>query len=399
MKVALISSSYHPYYRGGGEYSVKKLAEGLATQGHIVTVITAFHNDEQETVEGVAVYRIKHPNIYWSYTSDQQPAYLRLIWHLLEGYNIRVKKPLQHLINQIKPDIVHIRNVEDFSPYACKVAYNLGIPVVVTLNSYTWLCPRATMFRNGQNCSRQCLDCKLITYSKKIASQYVNAVVGVSRFMVNRHTQYSYFPKASQHVIYTSMESSFTKLAFITNNYKTFGFIGRIHPSKGVLEIIKAFINANREKRHRLLIAGTGSDDYIKRCQELAQYSSEIVFLGKVDIDDFYPKVDIVVINSQWHEPFPRVLVEAYAYGRPVIATDTGGIPEMVSKETGYIVSHKQKKQLERTLMHFMEMVDKKLLSMQENVKAFFTQNMHNEFQSYSKLYESLSLQKGKQLK
>ncbi len=390
MNIALLSSSYHPYYRGGGEYSVKKLAEGLANQDHAVSVITAFHYDQQEKIEGIPVYRIKYPNLYWSYTSDRQPVHLRLAWHLLEGYNIQVKKPLQHLLDQIKPDVLHIRNVEDFSPYACKVAYDLNIPVVVTLNSYTWLCPRATMFRNEQNCLKQCLDCRLITYPKKIASRYVTAVVGVSQFMIDRHKQYHYFPQASQHVIYTSMTARFTELAAVTNRYKTFGFIGRIHPSKGVAKIIETFIATNSERNHRLLIAGTGPDDYLNYCRELAQPSSKISFLGKVDIDHFYPEVDVVIINSQWHEPFPRVLIEAYAYGRPVIATDTGGIPEMVNQATGYMVNHKRKDQLEQALLYFMDMTNKELAEKQTNVKDFFNRNISDEAQSYSNLYESL---------
>ncbi|MEM6843535.1 MAG: glycosyltransferase family 4 protein [Bacteroidota bacterium] len=390
MKVVLISSSYHPYYRGGGEYSVKNLAEKLVNQGHTVSVITAFHHDQQEKIEGVYVYRIKHPNLYWSYTSDNQPAYRRLIWHIVEGYNIRVERPLRRLLSDLKPDVMHIRNIEDFSPYACKVAQNMGIPVVVTLNSYTWLCPRATMFRNGQNCRKQCSDCKLVTYPKKLASRYVTAVVGVSRFMIARHVGNGYFSQAKQQVIYTSTKPHFNSLAFSKNGYKTFGYIGRIHPSKGVAEIIQAFKQANSTQNHRLVIAGTGPSSYFNYCQSQAQEVSNISFLGKVDVQHFYPTVDVIIINSLWHEPFPRVLIESYAYGRPVIATDTGGILEMVSEKTGYIVDHNQPEQLKRALLHFMYMSSEKLHQMQKNIEEFFSRNISDESSEYSKLYQSL---------
>ncbi|MEQ9443838.1 MAG: glycosyltransferase family 4 protein [Cyclobacteriaceae bacterium] len=390
MNIAIISSSYHPYYRGGGEYSVKALAEKLEAFGHDVAIITAFHTDQRDTVENIPVYRIKHPNFYWSYTSDQQPAYRRLAWHIREGYNISVKKPLQQLLKELKPEVVHIRNVEDFSPYACKVAHDLNIPVVVTLNSYTWLCPRATMFRNGKNCQPQCLDCKVITYPKKIASQYVSAVVGVSQFMIDRHVQYGYFPQARQQVIYTSMESKPAPLPVIKNKNKTFGYIGRIHPSKGVDTVIQSFIAANDDNIHQLQIAGTGPDDYMQYCHSLAQGRSDIVFLGKMDIDQFYPAVDVVIINSLWHEPFPRVLIEAYAYGRPVIAANTGGTPEMITEKTGYIVDTQQAGQLENAIRHFMDMSDQTIQQMQEDIRLFLQNNVKDEAAMYTMLYRSL---------
>lgn len=390
MKIAIISSSYHPYYRGGGEYSVKSLAEKLAAREQDVSIITAFRTTTREKVQGIPVYRVRHPNFYWSYTSGQQPAYLRLAWHLREGYNISVRTPLRKLLREIKPDVVHIRNVEDFSPYSAKVAHDLNIPVVVTLNSYTWLCPRATMFRNGKNCPSQCLDCQIMTYPKKIASRHVDAVVGVSQFMIDRHTSYGYFPGAKQEVIYTSATPQTAPLPAAREPYKTFGYIGRIHPSKGVENIIRAFTAANRDRVHRLLIAGTGPKEYVHRCRALAQGREDIVFLGQTAAAEFYPQVDVIIINSLWHEPFPRVLVEAYSYGRPVIASKTGGTPEMITEKTGYIVEDQAAEPMYDGLRYFIAMSNATLQSMQKDIAEFFREHFKDEAEMYLQLYRSL---------
>lgn len=390
MKVALVSSSYHPYYKGGGEHSVKVLAEQLAAKGVDIFVITAFHRAQTETINGVKVYRVRHPNVYWSYESERQPGYKKLAWHLAEGYNVRVAAAVTPILKQEKPDLLHIRNTEDFSPYVAKVARSLNIPVVVTLNSCTWLCPRGTMFRNGRNCPRQCVSCKTITYPKRRLSRYVNAVVGVSRFMIDVHTRYHYFPEATRQTIYTSVAP--TPRAFPAAQSPTlrFGYLGRVHPIKGVAEIIRAF-RAASPPRAQLYVAGDGPADYEAYCRTLAEGCDDIVFLGKSTPDEFYPQVDVVIVNSLVNEAFPRVLVEAYAYGRPVIAAQTGGTPEMVvAEQTGWTHDPFQPEQLEAIIKKVARLSLTELQQMQENIVAFLRHHLPDDTDQYLTLYRTL---------
>lgn len=391
MKIAIVSSSYHPYYKGGGEHSVKALAEGLAAKGEEVVVITAYHQEQTEHIDGIKVCRVKHPNIYWSYESAQQPAYKKLLWHLVEACNPMVARRVKALLLREQPDVLHIRNTEDFSPYIAKLARSLNIPVVVTLNSCTWLCPRGTMFKNGHNCTRQCISCRTITYPKKWLSRYVNAVVGVSRFMLDRHTHYHYFPNAAQRTIYTSKEANPHTFPRAHHAALRFGYIGRLHPIKGVAEIIQAFrqmapLNA------RLFIAGEGLPEYYHHCQQLAEGNSAIVFLGQSSPEEFYDKVDVVIINSLVNEAFPRVLVEAYAYGRPVIAANTGGTPEMiVPDQTGWIHDPFRAGQLEAAIEKAAAIPLSRLQQMQRNITTFVREHFQNDIDQYITLYRELA--------
>lgn len=389
MKIILVSSAYHPYYRGGGEYSVKSLAQGLLKSGQQVSVITAHEQASVEEIDGVTVRRVKHPNLYWSFRSAGKSALQKLAWHVIESYNIRVASRVAGILEEQRPDVLHLRNVEDFSPYVAKVAYQRNIPVVVTLNSYTWLCPKATMYKNGHSCKRQCLDCKLLTYPKKYLSQYVDAVVGVSQFMINQHHQYHYFPKAHPLVIYTSADSQPLPLPAQQNGFLTFGYIGRIHPTKGVHQIIKAFHSI--PPPHQLIIAGDGPEAYVQKCQTAAAGNPRIVFLGKYPAAAFYQQVDVLLINALWNEPFPRVLIEAYAYGRPVIAANTGGTPEMVRPgHTGYIFDPLDVDQFIAHLHLLAAMPLQQLLQLQSQVTAFLQQHIPEETQRYLQLYQSL---------
>ncbi|NJO02829.1 MAG: glycosyltransferase family 4 protein [Bacteroidia bacterium] len=194
------------------------------------------------------------------------------------------------------------------------------------------------MYKNGKNCEGQCLGCKTLSYPKRKMSHYLNGVVGVSQFTLNRHLAQGYFPKAKKEVIYTSVAPQVHELPYQRNNYITFGYIGRIHPTKGVTALVQAFNQIDRSQALQLVIAGDGDEDYLQACKAAAAGNAQIEFLGKVAAHDFYRAVDVVLISSAWHEPFPRVLVEAYAYGRPVLATPSGGTAEMIVEgQTGFV--------------------------------------------------------------
>ncbi len=392
MKVALISSSYHPYAIGGGERSAQRLAEGLKARGIDVFVITAFDHDVTEVVNGIKVYRVKHPNIYWSYHAEKMPGYKKILWHLIESYNLNVKGKVAPILKHEKPDIVQIRNYQNFSSIIWKILYELGLPVVQTLNDYTSLCYKSAMYRSGKNCTNQCKDCKLVTWPRKRLSRYVDAVVGVSQYTLHQHTKRSYFPKAEESVVYTTPTPyPYKALPLLKNKLVTFGVIGRVHPSKGILETIDAFIQAD-SSLSKLVIAGDGPDDYFQLCQQRANNNDRILFLGKVNPEDFYNIVDIVVIPSIWHEPFPRVLIEAYSYGRPVIVTRQGGTHEQVSEgKTGFIFDVNHFEQLSQYIGQLSVNAYETIMEMHQNCIDFVQkQQKKTDIDSYINIYHSV---------
>jgi glycosyltransferase involved in cell wall biosynthesis len=108
-----------------------------------------------------------------------------------------------------------------------------------------------------------------------------------------------------------------------------FGYLGVLSPNKG-LELLNAAWQAVDGTTARLVIAGTGAPDYERGVRELFGDAAE--FLGWMDSAQFLQAVDFLIVPSVWNEPFGRIVVEAFAAGVPVIASATGGIPEIVTE-------------------------------------------------------------------
>jgi glycosyltransferase involved in cell wall biosynthesis len=82
--------------------------------------------------------------------------------------------------------------------------------------------------------------------------------------------------------------------------------------------------------------------------------SSRVTFLGHTDSKLFYERVDVVVVPSLWHEPFGRTAIEPWAYGIPVIASNRGGLAEIVEDGvTGIVVDPDERGSLTRALRRF----------------------------------------------
>lgn len=120
-------------------------------------------------------------------------------------------------------------------------------------------------------------------------------------------------------------------------------FVGRVIPRKGVPILIQAMHRLNKHLRAHLVIAGKGKPSYIRQLRLLARkLGVSVSFLGNVaheDIHGLYQAADCFVCPSQRHESFGLVNVEAMASGLPVIASNNGGIREIIdSGHNGYLV-------------------------------------------------------------
>jgi glycosyltransferase involved in cell wall biosynthesis len=128
----------------------------------------------------------------------------------------------------------------------------------------------------------------------------------------------------------------------IDNNAVLLGCVGRIEELKGQEYLINALKHTNKTK---LILAGRSDDAYLryikKMCEEL-NVSERVIFAGhRNDIPSFLKSIDIFVLPSLT-EAFSRVILEAMAASKPVIATDTGGNAEaVINGTTGYIVRTK----------------------------------------------------------
>jgi glycosyltransferase involved in cell wall biosynthesis len=336
MKILIIASLYPPYVKGGGEISTQLLAEGLKKIGIDVVVVSIDEKYKEEFINGVKIYRIPTPNIYWSFKSHQQSKIKKIVWHMIDSYNIFIEKDLSKILQKEKPDIVHSSTIEDISAYSWKVAKNMGFKVIHTLRSYTLLCPHATMFKNNKNCDSQCLNCKYMTYPKKILSNYVDGVVGISNFILEKHIQNGYFPKALKNVIYNPISTNQIKRTIKKQNI-VLGFLGRLEQAKGIEFLLEKYSKLNLPNT-QLLIFGKGVNKEYENNLKVKYNQNYIIFKGFMKPEEIYPQIDILIVPSLWNEPFGRIVPEANSYGIPVLVSNKGGLPELVQEgKNGYV--------------------------------------------------------------
>lgn len=325
MRIAIVSTLYPPYILGGAEISTSLLVKGLAQNGHEVHVITTGKQDGQEHCDGVTIYRLKNRNIYWRYPQREKSLLRKAIWHLADIYNIFYRPKLQSLFSQIEPDIIHTGNICGLSCIVWSLAHDFQIPVVHTLRDYYLLCPQQSMMKGSKSCDKQCFVCYSYSIVKKMISRYVDAVVGISSFILDRHLLLNYFPNATQKTV---IPNSIIKAEITTKTRKfIIGYIGRLSSEKGIELMIQAF-NKSNFSRYRLIIAGEGNSRYVNQLISLYQ-SDSVLFIGKCNPHDFFNQIDLLVVPSLWNEPFGRVVIESYSYHVPVLIADNGGLSEL----------------------------------------------------------------------
>ncbi|MEE8422932.1 MAG: glycosyltransferase family 4 protein [Thermodesulfobacteriota bacterium] len=382
MKIILLNTLYYPNQVGGAERSVRLLAEGLVAFGHEVAVICIAPKASVKTINGVKVYYIKPRNIYWPIHGDRHWVF-KGIWHAIDLLNIFMARSVGLILAKEKPDVVNTNNLAGFSIMAWRESKKRGIRLIHTIRDYYLLCPQGTMFRNGSNCKQPCTSCKVFSMPKAPFSGLVDHVVGISQFVLDRHLQQGFFKKTRKSIIPNI--NSFEFLSQVSAHPKRvrFGYIGWIDSRKGIELLLDTFINSNICKVSTLIIAGTGSPDYLSTLKQIYT-SSYLEYLGVVDPEDFYNKVDVVVVPSLWHEPLGRAILEAYAYGFPVIAANRGGIPEIISEgKTGFLFDPDDKNGLLRCLEKFTS--DRTLSSRMsaacfDEAKRFSTEEIVNKY-------------------
>jgi glycosyltransferase involved in cell wall biosynthesis len=355
MRILFLSAIYPtplaPRTIGGAEIFARKFVDNLSQAGHEIEVVRAEPTSrlDVEICNGVRVHSAPARNIYQPFHAPTS-AIARGMWHLIDDVPA-VVAPLRKVLDQFAPDVVHTNTLSGLTTGIWQAARARGVPVVHTLHDYYLTCPRCNRFKDGHNCGDTCFACKLFTVRRRRAASFVDAVVGVSRRILDLHANAGLFDTAKIQAVIPNASS----LVDFRDDERTaarplvFGYIGRIAAEKGVETMLSAFADI-APSLARLVVAGRVSDTQREQYRALAPQAS-ITFTGFVPAERFYEQVDVVVVPSIWEEPGALVLAEAHAANRPILGTRFGGTPEFVEPGvTGWIagedaasLSHKLK--------------------------------------------------------
>lgn len=270
----------------------------------------------------------------------------------------RAHDDLRAIFRSFRPDVVHFHNTFPLiSPSAYYAARSERIPVVQTIHNYRLVCPSATLFRKG----RPCVDCvgRTIPWPSVLHACYRGSRPGslVVAGMLSTHR----LLRTWQRLVHVYIApSEFARQALISGglpgdrivikpnfinpdpgagmhagDYAL--FTGRLTIEKGVRTLLAAWGRLNGTIP--LKIAGDGP--LADLVAETAERVPGIEWLGrrpKEEVVRLMQDARLLVVPSIWYEGFPMVIAEAFATGLPVVASDLGGLGEIVRGSVGGLV-------------------------------------------------------------
>jgi glycosyltransferase involved in cell wall biosynthesis len=259
-------------------------------------------------------------------------------------------RELQQLLRKHRPQIAHFHNTFPLiSPAAYYAARTENVPVIQTLHNFRLSCPNAIFFRNDQVCE-ECLG-KTIPWPGIVHKCYQNSRVATAATaaMLSTHRALGTWRKAVDAYIALS-EFSRSKLIqgglpveriTVKPNFvfpdpgvglgrgRYAVFVGRLSAEKGLPTLIAAWRQLDGSVP--LKIVGNGPMAHAVR--EAAANDAAIEWLGNMPLEAVYQILGdaaVLVLTSQCYENFPRVVIEAFAKGTPVIVSRLGAMAEIV---------------------------------------------------------------------
>jgi glycosyltransferase involved in cell wall biosynthesis len=266
-------------------------------------------------------------------------------------WNREAMRAMDRVLREIRPDIVHLHNIYHHLSTSILAPIRLsGIRCVQTLHDWKLACPNYSMFTQGSVCER----CKggrywnAVTHGCLFPSLPANTLGACEMALTKMNQAYEktvYRFIAPSDFLRTKMiewGEPASKFTLVRNpgevaanpSPRGGGYllgVGRLAVTKGFETLITA---AARIPTISIRIAGTGPDE--ERLKHLARSlgATNVSFLGFVHpttLADLRTHADAVVVPSVWYENCPLVILEALGDGIPVLASDIGGIPELVT--------------------------------------------------------------------
>lgn len=351
MKIIIVSSLYGAD-GGGAGLTVSYLAHSLSTSGDQVVVITMGRGPQYAETEeaGLRIYRFRPWNIYPFETKDTEPVWKRMIWQFVDIYNFHSARALHQILERESPDIVHIHKMRGFSGAVWSVASRL-LPgrVIQTCHDYESMSPDGLLRGSvGAMALGRRWPVRGYQLIRARLSAGVSVVTSPSAHALQRVTESGLFPRARREVVPNTHGLSSDEMKSISERVEqdprggtNFLFLGRLEKEKGIVELCEAFLQVfERQPSVRLDIAGWGTME--AELREVYGHHTAINFLGVIDgqaKQDVLSRTTAVVVPSLVEEVFGLVVVEAFAFGVPVIASNTGGLAGLVRHgETGWFV-------------------------------------------------------------
>ena len=381
MKICLVMDFLPGYHKnwGGAEVVGFSVAESLERNGQNVSILTSKFDCENNNPPK-NIFQIKTPlsgvNSKLSFLLANFPLDIFSILYSI------------HALKKIKPDIVHFHAKKLFLPVMASCVI-LKIPAVFTVHDYFILCPKLILIKpdgkicegaKGGNCANCftegklkktaaiiffCLRSKILKYFIK----KLRALIAITETSKKRLKKYGFLNKNIE-VLYqyrvNFKNNSDNKEGFSHSEEPSILFSGAIcGPHKGLHIAIKAMADVVAKfPNAKLLVTGKiNNDSYQKEIDSLINnlnLKENIEFMGQKKnkkILQIIRNSNIVIVPEQWpNDPGPLMLIESMTLGKPIVASNIGGIPEFIQDGfNGLLAEHDQPKQFTEKILWLLK--------------------------------------------
>jgi glycosyltransferase involved in cell wall biosynthesis len=272
-------------------------------------------------------------------------------------YSTEARRRVRNLIREFRPDVAHIRNIyHHLSPSILWELKEQNIPVLYHLNDFKLLCPSYNLVCRGQSCEA----CKGGTFWHVLRAECYPGV-GARAMLAAEAYFHRWLGTYDKCVDLFLAPSRFVRDKFVEHGWDSTRFevlphfqevfplesppsdapilyVGRLSEEKGVDDLIRAMCQV---PELHLVIAGEGPQR--KALEQLAESLSlaNVKFVGQVaaaERDSLIVQSRFTILPSHAYETLGKTILESYALGRPVVASDIGSRRELVRHgETGLL--------------------------------------------------------------
>lgn len=343
---------------------MKVLHVGEYVQGGVATYISMLLNHSRHTeIKDYIICSDKNSEHKWALPEGQVHYYTyhRSIFQILPAM-IAVWKEIRRL----KPDVIYCHSTWAGLFVRFPMLF-LGKPCRVLYNAHGWAFLRDTTS----------LKKAVYTLIERALSTRTDAIINVSGYEY-KAAENAGISKKKLCLVYSGITpvKGETPPVHLPKGVINLLFVGRFDAPKGIDYLLENFSKCKRKDIHLFVIG----DNVVGDSEKIPMVNTEkVTFCGWIphnQLDGYYKSCDAVIMPSRW-EAFGLVGVEAMKYGRPVIVSNRGALPELVKiGENGYIFYFDHPE----SLIQILEKLDKRnLCRMGQKAEFIFMQRYESE--------------------
>lgn len=320
-------------------------------------------------------------------------------------YSHEARMKIRAMIQDFRPDVAHVRNIyHHLTPSILWELKAQKIPVLYHLNDFKLLCPSYNMISGGEACeackggafwhalrpgcypgigARITLTAEAYTHRwLKTYRKCVDLFLAPSQFVRDKFVEHGWDARLFEKLPHFQQPHPLSEPA----GDAPLLYCGRLSPEKGVTDLLRAMQSL---PDLRLVIAGDGPQKNELQQLTAALGLSNVEFVGRVgpeERDRWIRKSRFTVLPSHAYETLGKTILESYAEGRAVVASDLGSRRELVRDgETGVLYPCGDVNQLAQSIRLLAS--DPKLSTRMGLAGWEFVRQRHAPEDHYSKLF------------